>query len=186
MTIPPNTTPAVSPATDEEIAEDQQAISTEGPGCGDNCDIWRAKLLARIRQEQERVKERDNEIAVRDSEIKIHRSELAAQGAIVAQLHKDLVNANAAIARMKAGHDEIIESRTALRLIPLRAELAAEKETHLETFKQCDRASSALAASTNAHGKTLAELAACREENERLREELAIEMLTRAALGERG
>lgn len=53
-----------------------------------------------------------------------------------------------------------------------RAELAQEKAAHSETFKQCDRMSSAVAASSNAHGKTLAELAQAREEIESQRVQL--------------
>lgn len=180
MTTPPNTTPAVSPATDEEIAFLEGFLSPWGCSCGADKDdgtlayphedlcvhYFAPRLIARIRQEQERVKERDIQLAdlhraCSDAEdtIPTLRAELAAQGDIVSQLHKDLVNANAAIARMKAGHDEIIEARTALRLIPLRAELSA-----------------------------------CREKNEQLREALRVPAETcegcyeaaRAALGERG
>lgn len=53
MTTPPNTTPAVSPATDEEIA-DTEARAHRVTGIG---SVRALKLIARIRQEQERVKE---------------------------------------------------------------------------------------------------------------------------------
>jgi len=114
------TTEPIAPATDEEIADTAlRAVRVTGIG-----STRALRLIARIEAQAKTIAEL--------------RAELSSQGEIVAQLHKELVNANAAIARMKAGHDEIIEARTVLRLIPLRAEVQRLKERLLKVHNALD------------------------------------------------